>query len=396
MKLIFFSQHFFPENFRINEIVFGLVKKFKINVFTGRPNYHSGNITKKFRGIYLKRQSINNVKVFRFPIISRGNSLLRRSINYLSYIISGSFYSFLLKKDKSTKKVIVYATSPFFQVIPAIIYAKLNKAKLFYWIQDLWPETLVDLNIIKKGFTFFILNKFINFLYSFADCILVPSEGLKKNLKLKVKKIPVFLYHNPSNLKFQKKTKLLVKKNFTITFSGNLGKAQDFESLVTVLNKNLVSKNIYFNIIGNGSKSTELKQKLNKQIKKKRVNFKSFISQKKLNKILNRSDAYFITLKKGYSFDLIIPGKFSTYLSFGKPILGNCCGDLYKIIRQNKIGFASKQNNYKELAKNINKLQRLNKYEKLNIYKNCKKLFSGLFDLQSNLVILEKYLKKVK
>ena len=49
MKLIFFSQHFFPENFRINEIVFGLVKKFKINVFTGRPNYHSGNITKKFR-----------------------------------------------------------------------------------------------------------------------------------------------------------------------------------------------------------------------------------------------------------------------------------------------------------------------------------------------------------
>ena len=394
MKLVFFSQHFFPENFRINEIVFGLAKKFKINVFTGRPNYHSGNIPKKYRGIHLKQQSIKGVKIFRFPIVSRGDSFLKRSINYLSYIVSGSFYSFFIKKDKSKKKVFVYATSPFFQVIPAIIYSRLNKAKLYFWIQDLWPETLLDLNIIRRGFIFIILNKFINFLYSFADYILVPSEGLKKNIRSKVKDVPVYLYHNSSNLKFRKKNKIFVKKKFIITFSGNMGEAQDFDSLIAVLNKNLINKNIYFNFIGNGSKSTDLKKKLKIQIEKKRVNFKSYISQKKLNKILNKSDAYFITLKKGLSFDLIIPGKFSTYLSFGKPILGNCSGDLHKIIKENKIGFVSKQKNYKKLAENINKLQRLNKYEKLNIYKNCKKLFSGVFDLHFNLVILEKYLKK--
>ena len=29
MKMIFFSQHFYPENFRINDIAFGLSKKYK-------------------------------------------------------------------------------------------------------------------------------------------------------------------------------------------------------------------------------------------------------------------------------------------------------------------------------------------------------------------------------
>ena len=103
-------------------------------------------------------------------------------------------------------------------------------------------------------------------------------------------------------------------------------------------------------------------------------------------------------IARSYSFSILvsivlIPGKFSTYLSFGKPILANCRGDLAKIIETNKIGFVSKQNDYKKLAENINQLSTLNNTQKLKIFKNCKKLFSNSFELKHNLVILEKYLK---
>jgi len=209
MKIIIFSQHFYPENFRINDVAFELSKKYKISVFTGRPNYHTGRIPRKYKGLSLKHQKIKNIDVFRFPIFPRGKGYFHRVINYLSYVFSGSYYSLVNKKINTKRKVFVYATSPFFQVIPAIIYSKIQNIKLCIWIQDLWPETLLDLKIIRNGFIFKLLNKFVNLLYSFSDLILVPSEGLKNNLKAKVKNIPIKVYHNPSNLNFQKK----IKKN---------------------------------------------------------------------------------------------------------------------------------------------------------------------------------------
>ncbi len=393
MKIIIFSQHFYPENFRINDVAFELSKKYKISVFTGRPNYHTGRIPRKYKGLSLKHQKIKNIDVFRFPIFPRGKGYFHRVINYLSYVFSGSYYSLVNKKINTKRKVFVYATSPFFQVIPAIIYSKIQNIKLCIWIQDLWPETLLDLKIIRNGFIFKLLNKFVNLLYSFSDLILVPSEGLKNNLKAKVKNIPIKVYHNPSNLNFQKKIKKNINKKFIITFSGNIGNAQDFNSLIIALNKNLVDENIIFKFIGNGEQLNILKKKLKPHVIKKKVIFKNYMEQKKLNQILLKSDAYFITLKKGLSFDLIIPGKFSTYLSFGKPILANCRGDLAKIIETNKIGFVSKQNDYKKLAENINQLSSLNNTQKVKIFKNCKKLFSNSFELKHNLVILEKYLK---
>ena len=42
MKYIsIFSKHFWPENFKINDIAFELKKKYKINVFTALPGYNN-------------------------------------------------------------------------------------------------------------------------------------------------------------------------------------------------------------------------------------------------------------------------------------------------------------------------------------------------------------------
>jgi phosphatidylserine/phosphatidylglycerophosphate/cardiolipin synthase-like enzyme len=43
MKVLVVSQYFFPENFRINEIVQTLVDKgIDVDVLTGKPNYPEG------------------------------------------------------------------------------------------------------------------------------------------------------------------------------------------------------------------------------------------------------------------------------------------------------------------------------------------------------------------
>ena len=49
MNILLFSQRFWPENFRINNIAESLRKKNNIFVVTEKPNYPDGNIKKNIK-----------------------------------------------------------------------------------------------------------------------------------------------------------------------------------------------------------------------------------------------------------------------------------------------------------------------------------------------------------
>ena len=46
-NLTIFSKHFWPENFKINDIAFKLKKKITVNVFTSVPNYNNSKYKHK-------------------------------------------------------------------------------------------------------------------------------------------------------------------------------------------------------------------------------------------------------------------------------------------------------------------------------------------------------------
>ena len=50
MKILIISQYFWPENFRVNELVEELLKYgHKITILTGYPNYPEGEIYSEFK-----------------------------------------------------------------------------------------------------------------------------------------------------------------------------------------------------------------------------------------------------------------------------------------------------------------------------------------------------------
>ena len=54
MKILVISQYFYPENLRINDLVFSLKKRgHDIEVLTGKPNYPSGIYAKVTLGLIL-------------------------------------------------------------------------------------------------------------------------------------------------------------------------------------------------------------------------------------------------------------------------------------------------------------------------------------------------------
>ena len=124
-RILIYTNHFYPEQFKINEIVEWLsFEDTQVRVITGLPNYPSGNFIKNYKNIYK-----TNVTINRLLLIPRGGgSNIMLIANYLSYFISCFFFTIYIAIFKKKYEIIfVHHTSPLFISIHPIIYSLFNK-----------------------------------------------------------------------------------------------------------------------------------------------------------------------------------------------------------------------------------------------------------------------------
>ena len=58
MRILIISHHFWPENFKINDLVDNFINKgYEVSILTGKPNYPGGKIFKSFK---FKSNSLTN------------------------------------------------------------------------------------------------------------------------------------------------------------------------------------------------------------------------------------------------------------------------------------------------------------------------------------------------
>ena len=66
MKILVVSQYFYPENFRINDLCYGLNEMgHEVEVLTGKPNYPKGSFYKGYSWYTKQTEVINGIKVYR-------------------------------------------------------------------------------------------------------------------------------------------------------------------------------------------------------------------------------------------------------------------------------------------------------------------------------------------
>ena len=359
MKYLIISQYFWPENFKINEIVTKLSHHNSVDVITSYPNYPNGKIFEKFQNNRKKYNNFFGTKIYRVPQISRGDgSKFRILINYLSFLLSLTILSpkFFFK---NYDRIFVFAPSPVLVGLVGIIIAKFNNAKSYIWILDLWPEILFELKIIKSQFVSNFLNFVINLMYKKFDIILVQSKSFKNIIARKIKNKKKIIYF-PSwsdDISFKKK-KFKINNNLNILFTGNLGTAQNLEITIEVskmLLKNKI-KNFKWILVGDG----RYKKELINLVKNNKLNkYYSFHKHQKLSNLKNfykKSNICFISLKKGKVLNSTIPAKLQTYMSIGMPIIGSISGETFELIKKSRCGLVSNSGNKFELFKNIKKI----------------------------------------
>ena len=152
MKILLVTQYFYPENFKGNDIAFEMQKKgHEVTVLTGIPNYPKGEFFKGYGYFKRRRETVNGVKVIRSFLIPRGNNTtLPLMLNYFSWFFFASIYALYFSFFKKFDRVIVQQLSPVLVGIPAIIIKKIQKTPVYFWVLDLWPESLESAGGVKN------------------------------------------------------------------------------------------------------------------------------------------------------------------------------------------------------------------------------------------------------
>ena len=380
MKILVVSQYYYPEQFRINDICKEWVKKgYEVTVVTGIPNYPEGKFFKGYSFFKRRKEIVDGVQIIRLPIIPRGKNTIMLVLNYLSFVVSGFFFSMLTKKEFD--KVFTYEVSPITQALLSVWYCKRKKTESILYVMDLWPESIELATGKRNDKVFRIIDKIVNYIYKNTTVILTSSNAFREDIIKKgydSNKIICWpQYAEDFYLENKhKKTEIIEDNKFKIIFTGNIGYAQGLEILLEV-GKQIKEKKekIVFYLVGDGRAKNELKT----NVEKKQLNeIIKFIDKKPAEEIPNYiqdCDATFISLKSNKIAEKILPAKLQSYLAAGKPIIGYAKGEVDYIINQSKSGVCYTCQDANELFNIILELKAKNKQELEKYGINARKYF---------------------
>jgi len=360
MKVLLVTQYFYPENFKSNDIAFELCKRgYKVTVLTGIPNYPKGRFFPGY-GLFRKRiETIKGVKVYRSFLLPRGNGGgIALALNYFSFAFSASFYAFFLGLFRRFDCIIVHEPSPITQGIPAIIIKKIQRIPLYFWVLDLWPESLSSSGGVTNRQVLSFFERLVIFTYKNSDKILISSRGFEKSILQKGDFSNKIIYFpNWSENQINENPQQIIPnlaEGFRIMFAGNIGESQDFEAIMqaTLLMKN--NKDVKWIFVGDGRKKSWVEQFIKDNELYETVFALGVYPYETMPTFFKNADALLVTLKDEMIFNLTVPAKLQAYMAASRPILAMLNGEGAEIIKDADCGYSACSGDYVNLVKIIN------------------------------------------
>lgn len=394
MKITIFTYGFKPEKFLINKLVEEFSNRHEIEVSTGLPNYPIGKLYDNYSylGPYFEKQGSNTI-LKRYPVIPRKKGFLFLTLNYFTNLLFGLLNIFRLQKSDC---IFVFATSPIMTAIPAIIFGKLYRIPVVVWLQDLWPESFNAITGIKEDSLISkVLGLMVKWIYNRTDSILIQSPAFTSNLdKYGYKKQVEWIPNWGMSIKDNSSADWIPESgedDFIITFAGNIGAAQDLNTLLKAASLLKDQKNIKFYIVGDGREKARLEKGYSHL---SNVIFFGSKPAGDMMPLFKSSSVLLVILRKDPVFSQVIPSKMQTYMKARKPIISVLDGAGAQLAKENNLGPVVNPGDYKKLAQEIEFLSSASS-EELNSYSNnAHALYEEYFKEDVILNKIENLLKK--
>jgi colanic acid biosynthesis glycosyl transferase WcaI len=348
-RLIFINRFFSPDHSATSQILSDLAFDLagagrEVHLVTSRQIYDDP------KAALPERETINGVDVHRVASTRFGRAaLIGRSIDYVSFY--RSVWRCLDDLVRPGDIVIAKTDPPLISIVARPVVRR-KGARLVNWLQDIYPETAVELGVpFMRGPVAASLAALRNTTLREAAATVVVGDLMGRKVKTlgapaeRIHVIPNWCNDEDIRLVAPADNPLRRQWNlhdkFVLGYSGNLGRAHEFETVLAAAERLRNEPRVVFLMIGGGKRFAELSSAVQARGLTGSVRFLPYQARTLLSYSLGTADVHWVSLDPRLE-GLIVPSKFYGIAAAGKPVvvIGARNGELAQLVQRHDCGFA--------------------------------------------------------
>lgn len=361
MKLIFINRFYYPDHSATSQLLSSLATRlskrgWRVNVVTSRLCYDNLNADLP------ARENVEGVQVHRVWTSSLGRTrLVGRAVDYLTFYISATWRLWrLARKDD----IVVAKTDPPMLSVAASGVTNSRSARLVNWQQDIFPEVACALGVRgMSGAMGWFLREIRDRSLRHAKANVVLGKLMRARIrKAKVASSSIYVIPNwecgetikpISRVDNPLRAAWGLGDKFVIGYSGNMGRAHDFETIVKAAVALKTREDIAFVWVGDGAQRPWLEEEA-RRLNLSRFIFKPYQPRACLSESLSLPDVHVVSLRPELE-GLIVPSKCYAIAAAGRPALfiGDCAGESAKLLRKHGCGYSLDPSDHEGLVSRI-------------------------------------------
>jgi colanic acid biosynthesis glycosyl transferase WcaI len=319
-RLLVLNQYYWPgieaTAQLLTELCEALADEMDVTVVTGVLHGHEDEPRRTERG---------GVRIIRVASTSFERSkLLARGANYVSYLAAA-----LVRGIRGRRPdVVLCMTDPPIVADVALLVARRFRVPLVVISQDVFPEIAVQLKRLENPLLMSVLRGLVGLYLRRADRIVAIGDTMRRRLEEKgaradrLRVIPNWI--DTARLGPLEKANpwarnIGLDKKFVVMHSGNVGHAQDLDSLVRAATFLRDLDDLQIMIIGTGARHAELVA-LAKLLEVDQVRFLYYQSRGVLPQSLSAADVHVVGLAPGLA-GYVVPSRLYGILAVGRPVI---------------------------------------------------------------------------
>lgn len=371
MKILVVSQYFWPETFRINDLVAELVSRgHEVTVLTGLPNYPGGTVFADYKANPAAYRSYAGAEVVRIRLAPRGQGSLRLMINYLSFALWASMAGPFKLAGRKFDAIFVFEPSPITVGLPAVVLKWLKRAPIAFWVLDLWPQSLEAVGAVRSPRVLKAVDALVRFIYAHCDRVLAQSQSFITAISQQVRDpsrivyFPSWAESAPAIASIDPALEVPLRPDlFTIVFAGNIGEAQDFDAVLQAAEA-LRNEPVRWVVVGDGRKSEWLANEVLRRGLSANLLMPGRFVLERMPSFFRHADALLVSLRDEPIFSMTIPGKIQSYLAAGIPILAMLNGEGAEVVAGSGAGLAVQASDGDGLAHAVRRMAAMRPHER--------------------------------
>ncbi|WP_454722542.1 MULTISPECIES: glycosyltransferase family 4 protein [Cupriavidus] len=400
MRLLVVTQYFWPENFRINDLVAELERRgHAVTVLTGLPNYPDGSVFQQFRDHPEAYSRYGEAEIMRVPMLPRAKGGLRLMLNYFSFALSASLLGMWKLRGRQFDAIFAYEPSPITVGLPAALMRAIKRAPMAFWVLDLWPETLQAVGVVRSPGLLRIVGKLVAFIYGRCDLILAQSRSFIPQIRKYAnadKRVEYFPSWAESLFDLEIATPASEVPQqpgcFNVMFAGNIGDAQDFPAILAAAERLKQHKHIRWLIIGDGRAGNWVADEIQRRGLQDCVLMLGRYPVERMPSFFRHAHALLVSLKDEPIFSMTIPGKLQSYLAAGLPVVAMLNGEGAEVVKNAGAGVTCAAGDHVALANGVLALSQMSDDERKAMGINARAVSDREFDRDTLIRRLEYWL----